>query len=197
MTLKERILIATSEIDKALFFSTAIMVVAFIPLFTMQGAEGELFGPMAQTYAFSLIGALFLAMTLTPVLCLFCFKKMKPREDNFFVRFIKNRYLWQLSVCLKHRHITVIVMVGLMIVTVFWPFRYVGREFMPELEEGNLWIRGIFPVHENLDAIKDPVLTFRQTVSRTEYTITDAALKSMATARWLDERKKVAAGRAG
>ena len=78
LPLKERILLATREIDRALFFSTLIMVCAFIPLFTMQGPEGQLFGPMAQTYAFSLGGALLLAVTLTPVLCLFLFKNLKP-----------------------------------------------------------------------------------------------------------------------
>ena len=85
MVFEENVLRSIGEIDKALFFSTAIMVVAFIPLFTMQGAEGQLFGPMAQTYAASLIGALFLAMTLTPVLCLYFFKGMKPAGENFFV----------------------------------------------------------------------------------------------------------------
>jgi hypothetical protein len=94
--MKERILLAIREVDNALFFSTLIMVVAFLPLFTMQGAEGELFGPMAQTYACALGGALFFAMTLTPVLCMYLFKGMKPREDNFFVKFLKGRYLWQL-----------------------------------------------------------------------------------------------------
>ena len=102
LPLKERILRATREIDKALFFSTAIMVVAFIPLFTMQGAEGQLFGPMAQTYAFALGGALFMALTLTPVLCLLLLKNVKPVPENFLVRFLKNRYLWQLGVCLSH-----------------------------------------------------------------------------------------------
>jgi cobalt-zinc-cadmium resistance protein CzcA len=171
LSLKECILAATREIDKALFFSTAIMVVAFIPLFTMQGAEGQLFGPMAQTYAASLVGALFLAMTLTPVLCLYFFKGMKPASENFFVRFMKNRYLWQLSVCLRHPYWTVGIMGLLMVITVVWPltgfFGYapqegIGREFMPQLEEGNLWVRGIFPPHVNLDAVKDPVNKFHE-----------------------------------
>jgi Cu/Ag efflux pump CusA len=190
LSLKDRIVIATREIDKALFFSTAIMVVAFIPLFTMQGAEGELFGPMAQTYAFSLIGALFLAMTLTPVLCMYFYKGMKPKEDNFAVRFLKQRYLWQLRACLKYRYTTVIVMVGLMVITAVWPLRYIGREFMPELEEGNLWIRGIFPVHEHLDSIKEPVKEFREIVSYTDYTITKDILDSLPNARWLDQQKQ-------
>jgi cobalt-zinc-cadmium resistance protein CzcA len=179
LTLKETILKATREIDKALFFSTAIMVVAFIPLFTMQGAEGQLFGPMAQTYAASLVGALFLAMTLTPVLCMFLFKGMKPTQENFFVRFIKSRYLWQLGVCMRHPYWTCILMGCLITFTALWPLPRIGREFMPELEEGNLWVRAIFPPHVNLDAVKDPVKKFRDIVSQAEYTITDATLVSL------------------
>jgi Cu/Ag efflux pump CusA len=194
LSLKDCILRATHEIDKALFFSTAIMVVAFIPLFTMQGAEGELFGPMAQTYAFSLIGALFLAMTLTPVLCLYFFQGMKPTSENFFVRFMKNRYLWQLDVCLRYPKTTVGVMVGILVLTAAWPLPRVGREFMPELEEGNLWVRGIFPPHVSLDAVKDPVRTFRDVVSRVEHTITDDTLAALREHRWVDDQKTTRQG---
>src|SRR5262249_6419019 len=144
MRLKERILTSTQEIERALLFSTLIMVCAFLPLFTMSGPEGQLFGPMAQTYAFSLAGALLLAMTLTPVLCLLFFRKIKPIQDNFFVRYLKSRYLWQLRVCLKYRWITVFVMTALIVATAFLIPR-LGHEFMPELEEGNLWIRGTGP----------------------------------------------------
>jgi cobalt-zinc-cadmium resistance protein CzcA len=169
LPLKERILLATHEIDKALFFSTAIMVCAFIPLFTMQGAEGELFGPMAQTYAFALGGALLLTLTLAPVLCLLFFRNLKPARDNFLVRFMKTRYLWQLDVCLRHRWATVAVMGALLAITALWPLRSLGREFMPELEEGNLWVRAIFPVHVSLDAVKDPIRQAREIMSSSEY----------------------------
>ena len=86
LPLKERILRFVQEIDHALLFSTLIMVCAFVPLFTMTGPEGQLFGPMAQTYAFSLAGALVLALTLTPVLCMLLFKNFKPVQENFLVR---------------------------------------------------------------------------------------------------------------
>jgi Cu/Ag efflux pump CusA len=188
--IKERILLAVREVDNALFFSTLIMVVAFMPLFTMQGAEGELFGPMAQTYAFALGGALFFAMTLTPVLCMYLFKNMKPTEENFFVKFLKGRYLWQLRLCLRYRWTTIIVMVALMIVTAAWPLQMIGREFMPELEEGNLWIRGVFPINENLDAVKDGVNRFREVVMHTDFTINDNTLKDLPNARWVDDNKK-------
>jgi cobalt-zinc-cadmium resistance protein CzcA len=150
LPLKDRILRSAREIDRALLFSTLIMVCAFVPLFTMTGPEGQLFAPMAQTYAFSLAGALVLAVTLTPVLCLIFLKRIKPIRDNFFVRHLKSRYLWQLGICLKYRWATVVVMGALLAATgILIP--HVGHEFMPELEEGNLWIRCTAPLNQTLE----------------------------------------------
>src|SRR5205085_12330427 len=95
--LKERIIHACHEVERPLFFSTAIMVCAFIPLFTMRGPEGQIFGPMADTYAFALGGALMLASTVAPVLCLLLFRNLRPSGDNFLVRFLKRGYLRQLE----------------------------------------------------------------------------------------------------
>jgi cobalt-zinc-cadmium resistance protein CzcA len=169
LPVKDRVLRATREIDKALFFSTVIMVVAFLPLFTMHGAEGQLFGPMSQTYAFALGGALLMALTLTPVLCMILLKHVKPVADNFLVRFLKWRYLTQLRVCLNHRYLTLLFMGSLLAITLVWPLPNVGREFMPELEEGSLWIRGIFPVQASLDSVKDPIKTAREIMSSGRY----------------------------
>ncbi|HWG46409.1 MAG TPA: efflux RND transporter permease subunit [Gemmataceae bacterium] len=154
LPLKERISHASGEIQKALLFSTLIMVCAFLPLFTMRGPEGQIFGPMADTYAFALGGALLLALTVSPVLCLLFFKNLKPSRDNWLVRFLKNRYLKQLSVCLKYRWLTLAFMAGLIVLTgCLLP--QLGREFMPELEEGNLWIRATYPMNINLDAVAE------------------------------------------
>jgi cobalt-zinc-cadmium resistance protein CzcA len=149
LPLRQRILQSTGEIERALLFSTLIMVCAFIPLFTMTGPEGQLFAPMAQTYAFSLSGALLLAVTLTPVLCLFFFRDLKPKQDNFFVRFLRSSYLRQVQLCLKYRWATVTVM-GLLILATACIVPFLGHEFMPELEEGNLWIRGTAPLNITL-----------------------------------------------
>jgi heavy metal efflux system protein len=166
---KDRILRSIAEIDRPLFFSTAIMVCAFIPLFTMHGAEGELFGPMAQTYAFALGGALLMALTLTPVLCMLLFRGMKPVGENILVRFIKFCYLWLLRICLRNRWATIGAMMGLMVLTIVWPMRELGREFMPELEEGNLWIRAVFPVHISLDGAKDAATKAREIMTSGKY----------------------------
>src|SRR6516165_5357943 len=113
LPLKERIIRACHEVERSLFFSTAIMVCAFIPLFTMQGPEGQIFGPMADTYAFALGGALILALTVAPVLCLLLFRNLEPTDDNFLVRWLKTSYLHQLDWCLNHRIITLTLFAGI------------------------------------------------------------------------------------
>jgi cobalt-zinc-cadmium resistance protein CzcA len=150
LSLKERILKASREVERALFFTTAIMVCAFVPLFTMQGPEGQIFGPMADTYAFALGGALLLALTVAPVLCLLMFKNLQPSDDNWLVRWMKTGYLRNLRFCLEHRWLTVGVM-GTLLVGTMVMLPWLGREFMPALEEGNLWIRGTAPLNTSLE----------------------------------------------
>jgi cobalt-zinc-cadmium resistance protein CzcA len=175
LPLKERIILASREIERALFFSTLVMVCAFIPLFTMSGPEGQLFGPMAQTYAFSLLGALLLAITLTPVLAMWFLKNMKPVADNLLVRFLRNRYLFQLRVCLKYRWTTVLIMTALIVVSA-WQIPSLGREFMPELEEGNLWIRGTFPLNISLERVAQNAEQARALIGSEKYPEVEAVV---------------------
>jgi len=156
LPLKERILKACREVERPLFYSTAIMVCAFIPLFTMHGPEGQLFGPMADTYAFALAGALVLAVMLAPVLCLLLFRNFQPIHDNFLVRFLKSRYLWQLRMCLKYRWVTLLVMGSLVAITLLM-LPYLGQEFMPQLEEGNLWITAMFPLNSSMERVAQDI----------------------------------------
>lgn len=150
--LEDRVIRAAREVERSLFFSTLIMVCALLPLFTMQGPEGQIFGPMADTYAFALGGALLLALTISPVLCSLLFGRLKPARDNILVRGIKWVYLVNLELFLKFRWLTVGAFALIVICTVsVLPF--MGREFMPELEEGNMVIRGTFPVNVSLDEV--------------------------------------------
>jgi Cu/Ag efflux pump CusA len=151
LPLKDRIIKASHEVERSLFFSTCIMICAFLPLFTMQGPEGQIFGPMAQTYAFALGGALLLAVTAAPALCLLFFRNLKPARENLLVRWLKNSYLRQLRWCLQNRGITLAFMGTLVAATGIAAWFGLGREFMPELEEGNLYIRGELPVNVSLD----------------------------------------------
>jgi heavy metal efflux system protein len=140
----DRIIEASYEIERALFFSTLIIVCAFIPLFSMSGPEGALFGPMANTYAFAICGALLLAVTLTPVLCSFFFHNKKEEKETFVDRIMKLRYLIMLNRVLKYRYLLLAAMGSLLVFTITL-VPGLGGEFMPPLEEGNLWIRALLP----------------------------------------------------
>jgi cobalt-zinc-cadmium resistance protein CzcA len=151
LPLRDRIWRACTEIEKPLIFSTLIMVCAFLPLFTMQGPEGQVFGPMADTYAFALGGALVLAIVLAPVLCLLFYRKLRPVEDNFLVRWLKSLYVRQLNGFLRWRIATLGLFAGMLAFTAFFAVPRLGQDFMPELEEGNLWVRGTFPLNISLE----------------------------------------------
>jgi cobalt-zinc-cadmium resistance protein CzcA len=179
LPLKERIIRACHEVERALFFSTAIMVFAFIPLFTMQGPEGQIFGPMADTYAFALAGGLLLALTVAPVMCLLLFKNLKPARDNFLVRGLKRSYLRQLDRCLRHPWLTLglfvfliggtaayVVVADYLVEKKGYDIPHLGREFMPELEEGNVYIRGTFPVNVSLEETADKTRRARAIIRR-------------------------------
>jgi cobalt-zinc-cadmium resistance protein CzcA len=147
----DRIAEASHEIERALFFSTTIIVCAFIPLFSMTGPEGALFGPMANTYAFAICGALLLAVSLTPVLCSYLFHNKKEEKETIIDRIMKLRYLKMLNRVLNHRYLLLSAMGGLLAATI-WMIPQLGGEFMPPLEEGNLWIRALLPRTVSLEA---------------------------------------------
>jgi cobalt-zinc-cadmium resistance protein CzcA len=154
LNLNQRIRMAAGEVERSLLFATIIMVFALLPLFTMKGPEGQIFGPMADTYAFALGGALLLALTLSPVLCGLFFKNIQPGGDNIIVRGLRHFYLWQLEWVLTHRKTTLSVFAVAIVVTGL-ALPYLGREFMPELEEGNVYMRSTFPVNVSLDEVTD------------------------------------------
>ncbi|SIO34252.1 cobalt-zinc-cadmium resistance protein CzcA [Singulisphaera sp. GP187] len=146
----ERIAEASNEIERALFFSTTIIVCAFIPLFSMTGPEGALFGPMANTYAFSICGALLLAVTLVPVLCSLLFHSEMKEHETIVDRVMKRRYLKTLDRVLRYRYLTLAAM-GAVVFFAVCLIPRLGGEFMPQLEEGNLWIRALMPRTTSLE----------------------------------------------
>ncbi|MDG3002338.1 efflux RND transporter permease subunit [Paludisphaera mucosa] len=162
----DRIIDASNEIEHALFYSTTIIVCAFIPLFSMSGPEGALFGPMANTYAFAILGALMLALTLAPVLCSFFFKNKTHEADTIVDRLMKKRYLHNLDRVLNHRFLTMLLMGGLMAATALM-IPTLGGEFMPQLEEGNLWIRAILPRTVSLEAAAQMAPKLRAAIAET------------------------------
>jgi cobalt-zinc-cadmium resistance protein CzcA len=169
----ERIAAAAAEVGAPMFSSTLIIAVAFIPLFTMTGVAGVIFSPMAHTYAFAIGGAIMLALTLTPVLAL---KLMKPEvpahelqhaehagpsvhatsdeeehaADNFLMRALDRFYTPLFAFAFRRKGLSV-VLVTVPVVLMLGTFAFLGREFMPRLEEGNFWIRATLPMSISLE----------------------------------------------
>ena len=149
-TVHQQIVRAARQVGQPIFYSTAIIVVAFIPLFTMTGVPGKIFSPMSITYGFALVGALLMAFTLAPVMCSFLLKGPISEDDTTVVRGIRRLYNRILDWALDHRTVVVGACVGLLALT-FGVHRMIGGEFMPALEEGNLWVRATMPVDISFD----------------------------------------------
>ncbi len=145
LTVPQIIVRASRQVGRPIFFSTAIIVVAFIPLFTMTGVPGRIFAPMSITYGFALAGALLMAFTLAPVLCSLLLKGAIKEQDTAFVAVVRRRYLATLEWALGHK-VKVIASALVLWVAALAALQSVGGEFMPALEEGNLWVRATMPV---------------------------------------------------
>src|SRR5262249_40118054 len=139
------------QIDSAILYSTLITLAAFLPLFTMQGPEGQIFSPMARTYAYALAGALISTFTVTPVLSTFLLPEHVRHVETLLVRALRSTYEPVLRWALAHRAIMVTFGIAFLAgVGVLMP--RLGGEFLPILEEGNLWIRASMPPTISLEA---------------------------------------------
>ena len=144
------ILISAVQVDKAVLFSAMITVAAFVPLFTMQGVEGQIFGPMARTYGYALGGALIATFTITPVLASFLLPEQVEETETIVVRILHRAYDPALRFALTRRTIAVGLGVGFMVLAGLLATR-LGSEFLPHLEEGNFWIRASMPTTLSLE----------------------------------------------
>ena len=165
LPLAARIQKAAGGVERSLVFATAVMVCALLPLFTMTGPEGQIFGPMADTYAFALGGALILSVTVSPVLCLLLLRKVQPKPDNWLARGLKWLYCRQLTGLLKVRWLVLGGFLAAVVCTGFVAAR-MGREFMPELEEGSILVRGVFPISVAFDEVVERGRQTRQVMAR-------------------------------
>ena len=145
------IFVSALQVDKAVFFSTAVTVAAFIPLFTMQGVEGQIFNPMARTYGYALFGALIATFTVTPVLASYLLPEHVDEAETLLVRGLRHVYTPILRWSLSHRKIMVAIAATCLGVFALVALR-LGTEFLPALEEGNLWIRATMPPTITLEA---------------------------------------------
>jgi cobalt-zinc-cadmium resistance protein CzcA len=144
------ILVSALQVDKAVFFSALITVAGFVPLFTMQGVEGQIFGPMARTYGYALAGALIATFTITPVLASFLFPGKVKEAETIVVRLLHRAYDPTLRFALAHRALMVVIGVVFLAAAAFLSQR-LGSEFLPQLEEGNFWIRASMPMTLSLE----------------------------------------------
>ena len=134
---------AAADVDRPVFYSIAVIVAGYIPIYALGGASGKLFHPMADTMAFALLGALILTLTFVPVMCSYWFKNVRESVNKPFES-LKHFYGRRLDWCLDHPAWTLIaagVIFGLTLLLV--PF--IGGEFMPHLDEGALWVRATMP----------------------------------------------------
>ena len=150
LTVHQQIVRAARQVGQPVFYSTTIIVVAFIPLFTMTGVPGKIFAPMSITYGFALLGALLMAFTLAPVLCSFLLTGPIREEDTILVKPLRRMYQQILDWALNHRQVVVAMAAALLIVALV-ALQFLGGEFMPALEEGNLWVRATMPVDISFD----------------------------------------------
>ncbi len=139
----ERIREAAHEVQRPVFFAIAIIITAYLPIFTLQRVEGRLFHPMAWTVAFALLGALLFSMLVAPVLSSVLFRKGVSEWHNPVMEFLKTRYRDAVKSAIEHRFVTVGVAVfGLAVAVYLAVGGVIGSEFLPHLDEGALWVRG-------------------------------------------------------
>jgi cobalt-zinc-cadmium resistance protein CzcA len=142
-TASERISEASHEVQRPVFFAIAIIITAYLPIFTLERVEGRLFHPMAWTVAFALLGALLFSILIAPVLASFAFQKGAHEWRNPVMDFLIERYRVAVRWAIRHRAVTVGVCVLLVIFGNYLAFSgIIGSEFLPHLDEGALWVRG-------------------------------------------------------
>ena len=155
------IYISAMQVDKAVLFSVAITVAAFVPLFTMQGVEGQIFGPMARTYGYALAGAVIATFTITPALASILLPEQVKEVETVLVRALRGAYTPALRWALDRRGLVVGIGAAFLVLTGLLATQ-LGSEFLPALEEGNYWIRLSMPPTMGLAAGTEGVRKIRE-----------------------------------
>jgi cobalt-zinc-cadmium resistance protein CzcA len=139
----ETIAIAAHEVQRPVFFARVIIIVSYLPIFTLQRVEGRLFSPMAWTVAFALLGALVFALLIAPVLCSLLFSAGMKEWRNPVLEWLNHNYARTLDWCFDHLKLTLGMGVFALCVMLFIAFSgIIGSEFLPHLDEGAIWVRG-------------------------------------------------------
>jgi cobalt-zinc-cadmium resistance protein CzcA len=150
LSIKAIILEAAAEVDRPLFYSVAVIVAGFLPIYVLSGPSGTLFKPMADTMVFAIVGSLIVTLTLLPVLCAWFMRNGVRERRNAIFENIQSSYARGLDFCLKHPWSTTLAsLIVLAASLLLIPF--IGAEFMPKLDEGALWVRATMPYTISFD----------------------------------------------
>ncbi len=141
---------ASLEVSRSIFFSAAIIIAGFVPLFTLSGIEGHIFGPMAKTYAYAIAGGLLATFTISPALSSLLLPETGEEKETFVMRGLRYVYEPLIEFILRNKRMTLVGM-GVLLLLAALAVRSLGLEFLPKLEEGNLWIRATMPPSISLE----------------------------------------------
>ncbi len=141
---------AASEVDRPLFYSVAVIVASFLPIYVLSGPSGTLFKPMADTMIFALVGSLIVTLALLPLLCAWFMRKGVQERRNAAFEAIKSVYTKGLDFCLAHPWGTTFASAILLAASLLL-IPHIGAEFMPQLDEGALWVRATMPYTISFD----------------------------------------------
>jgi len=142
--LHEVILAAAKDVDRPIFYSVAVIIAGYIPIYALSGPSGKLFHPMADTMSIALVGALIITLTFVPVMCSYWFKKGVHEPTNRPYEWIRRQYAGQLNRCLDRPKMTIVLALAIFGATLLL-IPFIGGEFMPHLDEGALWVRATMP----------------------------------------------------
>ena len=141
---------AAFSVSRSIFFAAAIIIAGFLPLFTLSGVEGHIFSPMAKTYAYAIVGGLIATFTVSPALSAFLLPDEVEERETWVVRWLHRLYVPVMRLAVRRRAIT-LAAAGAVVVLAFGAVRLLGLEFLPKLEEGNLWVRATLPATISLE----------------------------------------------
>jgi heavy metal efflux system protein len=149
------------QVNRSIFFSAAIIIAGFVPLFTLSGVEGHIFGPMAKTYAYALAGGLLATFTISPALSAILLPDQMKETETLIVRCLHRIYRPMFRFALVNKLLT-LGGAALLVLLALVAVRSLGLEFLPKLEEGNFWIRATMPTAVSLEASDDAVNRMRR-----------------------------------
>ncbi len=155
---------SATEVSQSILFSAAIIIAGFVPLFTLSGIEGHIFGPMAKTYAYAIAGGILATFTVSPALSSFLLSGKLEETETWLVRQLRRGYLPLVGWTLAHRR-SVLVATAVVLLGAGLAASRLGLEFLPKLEEGNLWIRATMPLSISLEESNGYVNDMRKLIA--------------------------------